>query len=210
MWLDTAEDIGDAVVCIRPSRGGSSVGGSRVGQAIAFLPMAVLGVVRGVAAHPATWIWWAAGLASLAAFAFLARADFFAQTSLCLTPNELVRTGYLGRTARCRRELIREVVQMRLVATRLGGIPAPWLLFLADDRSVLLRAYVDYYPANELARLEDGLSVPWRDDYDTKTFLAARRQVPGAFPWPLAHLWITTIGLMVGVVVLASIIAAFV
>jgi hypothetical protein len=65
------------------------------------------------------------------------------------------------------------------------GAPAPsaWLLVLDDESRLLFRAVAEYYPPDELARLEDALAVPWQAVPEPRPYAELRRELPGSFPW---------------------------
>ena len=175
---------------IRP-KGGGAPDSVRVRFALAFLPLAVLGAARQFVGSLSSGLWYVAGFAALALFALSARADFFARTSIRVRRDDVRRTGYLGRSASCSRAAIARVAELVVVSTRVGGIPARWLLFLDIHGRTLMRAYAEYYPEQELVRLREALDVSWDSTPEVRTFARVRRDVPGSFPWALAHIWLT-------------------
>jgi hypothetical protein len=175
---------------IRPRAGGAP-DRTRLRFALAFLPLAALGIARQFAGGLSSGLWYVAGFAALALLGLLARADFFAQTSIRAGDEYVHRTGYFGRSARCPRAAIARVVEADLITSRIAGIPAKWLLFLDARNKTLLRAYAEYYPANELFRLQAALDVPWETAAAIRTFAQMRRDIPRSFPWALAHIWLT-------------------
>lgn len=177
-------------VVIRPRAGGAP-DRTRLRFALAFLPLAGLGIAREFAGGITSGLWYLAGFAALALVAVLARADFFVQTSIRVGDDYVARTGYFGRSARCPRAAVARVVEATLITSRVAGIPAKWLLFLDARNKTLLRAYAEYYPANELFRLQDALDVPWDPRPAIRTFAQMRRDIPHSFPWALAHIWLT-------------------
>jgi hypothetical protein len=180
---------GDEVV-IRPRAGGTP-DRTRVRFALAFLPLATLGVARHFDKSLSSGLWYVAGLGALGIVVVLARADFFAQTSIRVGGDYVRRTGYLGRSASCPRAAIARVVEVDLTTSRFAGIPAKWLLFLDARGKLLMRAYADYYPTNELLRLRDTLDVSWQTAPQLRTFAQMRRDIPRSFPWTLAHIWLS-------------------
>jgi hypothetical protein len=175
---------------IRPRAGGAP-DRTRLRFALAFLPLVALGIARQFAGGLSSGLWYLAGVAALALLAVLARADFFAQTSIRVGEDDVRRTGYFGRSRGCPRVAIARVLEAKLITSRIGGIPARWLLFLDAQDRVLLRAYAEYYPVNELFRLREALDVFWETPAAIRTFAQARRDIPGSFPWVLAHIWLT-------------------
>lgn len=172
-----------------------------------LVPLVVVGVVRQFDASVTQALWYVAGVAALlGAVAFL-RADFFARTSIRVGEDFVRRTGYFGRSASCSRASVARVVEVTLSTSRLGGIPARWLLFLDARGRLLLRAYAEYYPADDLASLRQTLNVAWDAQRQTRTFAEMRRDLPGSIPWALAHVWLTTtVILLIGVVGVAVIV----
>jgi hypothetical protein len=82
-------------------------------------------------------------------------------------------------------------------------------VFLDADGRTLLRAYAEYYPAAELSRLRETLDVEWVTLPRVRTFAQLRHEVPGSFPWTLAHIWLTlalvvSLAVIVGGVVAGS------
>jgi hypothetical protein len=191
----------DVELVIQPRAGGAP-DRARAWFALALVPIVLLGVVRAARTRPAAGLWYAAGIAALAGIALLARRDFFARTSIRVGPSDIVRTGYLGRSARCPREAVARVVEASLVLTRFAGIPAGWLVFLDSRGRPLLRAYAEYYPPEELLRLRQALDVEWDSRAGTRTFARMRREIPHSFPWALAHIWLT-LAILAGVALLA-------
>jgi uncharacterized membrane protein len=64
-------------------------------------------------------------------------------------------------------------------------------------------------PREELVRLRDALGVDWDEQAKVRTFAQLRREVPGSFPWSLAHVWLTlaivaVLGLVIGTAISAS------
>lgn len=159
---------------------------------LAFLPLATTGAVRELRGGASSRLWYLGLLATLVIFAFLARADFFAQTSIRVGRTRVKRTGYLGRSASCPRAAIARVIEVSAITSRVGGIPATSLLFLDSGDRTLLRAYAEYYPAAELARLREALDVSWARLPRVRTFAEMRREISGSFPWTLAHVWLTS------------------
>ena len=198
----------DATVVIRPRRGGAP-DRRRLWFALAFLPLAVGGVVQHLRVGHGNTIWYVAAFACLALLTLGLRADFFAQTSLTFSGDLIRRTGYFGRSATCRRAAVSRVVEAELIASRIGAIPATWLLFLDASGRTLLRAYADYYPAAQLSQFRDALDVRWDRDDRVRTFAQMRREIPKSFPWTLAHIWITTIMMLVAAFVIVSVVASF-
>jgi hypothetical protein len=196
----------NAEVVIRPRPGGAP-DRTRFWFALAFAPIAVVGVARGFDHSVQSGLWYGAGALTLAALAVLARANFFAQTSIAVSASSVCRTGYLGRSASCPRETIARVLEVTAITARVGGLPATWLLFLDADGVTLMRAYAEYYPREELLRLRDALGVDWDVRGDVRTFAQYRRDIPGSFPWPLAHVWLTLALVALLVVVIGSAIA---
>ena len=191
---------------IRPKSGGAP-DRTRLRFALAFLPLAAVGVARQFDAGLSSGLWYVGGFGTLALFVVLARADFFAQTSIRVAGGRVRRTGYLGCSASCPRDDIARVMDVNVVSSRLAGIPAKWLLFLDASDRTLMRAYAEYYPASELARLRDALDVSWDPDARLRTFRQVRRDIPGSFPWALAHIWITLAIIAALAIVIAGLIA---
>jgi hypothetical protein len=187
----TVGEISECIdVVIRPRSGGAS-DRTRLRFALAFLPLAAVGVTRQLDAGLTSGLWYIGGLATLGVFAVLARADFFAQTSIRVGGDLVSRTGYLGRSASCQRAALARIVDVNVIASRFAGIPAKWLLFLDTRDQTLMRAYAEYYPEDELDRLKNALNVSWDSQPRLKTFGQVRRDIPGSFPWALAHIWLT-------------------
>jgi hypothetical protein len=58
-------------------------------------------------------------------------------------------------------------------------------------------------------RLRDALGVDWDEQAKVRTFAQLRREVPGSFPWSLAHVWrtlaiVAVLGLVIGTAISAS------
>jgi hypothetical protein len=200
--LDVAA-ANDAEVVFRPRRS-VAADRKRLRFAVAFLPLAAVGVARQFHAELTSELWYVAGLATLV---LLARADFFAQTSIRVRSSDVRRTGYLGRSTGCPRAAIARVVEVSAVGSRIGGIPATWLLFVDASGRVLLRAYAEYYPAAELSRLNETLAVDWETLPGVRTFAQIRRDIPRSFPWSLAHIWLTSAVITSVLLVIGGIIA---
>ena len=191
---------------IRPRSGGAP-DRTRLRFALPLLPIAALGVARHFQGGLTSGLWYVAGVAALGIVALLARADFFAQTSIRVGTTYVRRTGYLGRSASCPRAAVAHVVEVSAVASRLGGIPATWLLFLDSRAQTILRAYAEYYPADELARLRETLDVGWDVFPNVRTFAQVRRDIPGSFPWSMAHMWLTIALITLGALLIGGLIA---
>jgi hypothetical protein len=146
---------------IRPRPGGAP-DRTRLKFGLAFLPLAAIGAVRALRSGAGSGLWDFAFVPALIVVAILARAKFFAQTSIRVGPTRLRRTGYLGRSAGCLRAAIARVVEVNAVTSRI-----------------------------------------------VRTFAQLRREVPGSFPWTLAHIWLTfalvvSLAVIVGGVVAGS------
>lgn len=174
---------------------------------LGLLPLVTVGAVRILTRSVNTGLWYIAGLASLACVVVLVRADFFAQTSIRVTDDLIRRTGYFGRSAACSRASVARVMQVTLITSRIAAIPATWLLFLDARGEPLLRAYADYYPSDELTRLQQTLDVPWDSPTQFRTFAQMRHDVPRSFPWALAHAWLSTVGALLIVTVAIAAVA---
>lgn len=172
------------------------------------MPLVLLGVVRQFHHGLNAGLWYVAGLLTLAMIALALRGDFFAETSIHVASDTVRRTGYFGRSASCPRTDISRVVEASAVASRIGGIPATWLLFLDADNRTLLRAYAEYYPPDEISRLRDALNLDWEVVSGVHTFGQIRRAIPASFPWPLAHLSLTLALLTATGLLLAGLIAS--
>jgi hypothetical protein len=203
--LDVAA-ANDAEVVFRP-RPSVAADRKRLRFALAFLPFTAVGVARQFHAGLTSGLWYVAGLATLVIIVLLARADFFAQTSIRVRSSDVRRTGYLGRSASCPRSAIARVVEVSAVGSRIGGIPATWLLFLNRSGRVVLRAYAEYYPAAELSRLKETLAVDWETLPNVRTFAQIRRDIPKSFPWSLAHIWLSSALITSALLVIGGIIA---
>lgn len=195
-------------VVIRPRAGGAP-DRTRMRFALAFLPLATLGLARQFTGGLSSGLWYLAGFAALALLALLARTDFFAQTNIRVDNEYVRRTGYLGRSGCCPRAAITRVVEVDLITSHIAGIPAKWLLFLDARNEALMRAYAEYYPATELFRLRDALDVPWQEVAAIRTFAQMRHDIPRSFPWALAHIWLTlaiiaVVALLIGGALAAS------
>jgi hypothetical protein len=191
---------------LRPQAGGAP-DARRARFALYFVPLAVVGVVRQFDAGLSQALWYLAGVAALVGAVAFLRADFFARTSIRVGEDFVRRTGYFGRSASCSRASVARVIEVTLSTSRFGGIPARWLLFLDAHGGVLLRAYAEYYPADDLASLRRTLNVSWDAQTQTRTFAEIRRDLPGSFPWTLAHVWLTTtVILLIGIVGVAVIV----
>jgi hypothetical protein len=195
-----------AELVIRPRSGGAA-DRVRLRFAFAFLPIVLLGVVRQFHGGLNAGLWYLAGLLTLVLIGLALRADFFAETSIHVASEAVGRTGYFGRSARCPRADISRVVEVSAVVSRLGGIPATWLLFLDAHNRTLLRAYAEYYPTDELSRLRAALDVDWEVVPGARTFAEVRRAIPASFPWALAHFWVTLALVTATGLVLAGLIA---
>jgi hypothetical protein len=180
----------DPEVMIRPRSGGAA-DRTRLKFGLALLPLAAIGAVRELRGGASSRLWYLAFVAALIVFVLFARATFLAQTSIRISRTRVRRTGYLGRSASCPRAAIARVVEVNAITSRIGGIPASWLVFLDVDGRTLLRAYAEYYPADERLRLREALAVHWVTLSDVRTFAQLRRELPGSFPWTLAHVWLT-------------------
>jgi hypothetical protein len=192
---------------IRPRPGGSA-DRTRLRFALAFVPLAAVSVARQFRGGLTSGLWYLAGLATLGIIVVLARADFFAQTSIRVRRSDVRRTAYFGRSASCPRASIVRVVEVSAVTSRIGGIPATWLLFVDSSSRVVLRAYAEYYPAAELSRLRETLNVGWDALPNVRTFAQMRRDIPGSFPWSLAHMWLTLVLITLAALAIGGLIAA--
>lgn len=153
-----------------------------------------------------TGVWYIAGLAALGSVVLLLRADFFAQTSIRVSDGVVRRTGYFGRSATCSRAAVTRVILVTVVSSRIAATPARWLLFLDARGEPLLRAYAEYYPPDELARLRQSLDVAWETPDQTRTFSQMRNDIPRSFPWALAHVWLCTSGaFFIAIVAIAAV-----
>jgi hypothetical protein len=85
-------------VVIRPRRGGAP-DRKRLWFALVFAPVAVLGIARSFHHSVTSGLWYAAGALTLTAFTVMARANFFARTSIAVSASFVRRTGYVGRSA---------------------------------------------------------------------------------------------------------------
>jgi hypothetical protein len=152
-------------VVIRPRRGGAP-DRKRVWFALVFAPVAVLGIARSFHHSVTSGLWYAAGALTLTAFTVMARANFFARTSIAVSASFVRRTGYVGRSA-------------------------GWTRGRSSCAS------------------GTALGVDWDEQAKVRTFAQLRREVPGSFPWSLAHVWLTlaivaVLGLVIGTAISAS------
>jgi hypothetical protein len=191
-------------VVIRPQAGGAP-DRARARFVLGFLPLIGVGVAR-LDGGVRSGVWYIAGLAALASVVLLLRADFFAQTSIQVGDGLIRRTGYFGRSATCSRAGVARVMLVTLVTSRIAAIPARWLLFLDARGAPILRAYAEYYPPDELARLMQTLDVAWETPDQTRTFAQMRRDIPQSFPWALAHVWLSVSGaFFIAIVAIAAV-----
>lgn len=179
-------------VIIRPRAGGVA-DRLRVRYVFAALPLAALGVASKLTDAVTDRTWYAVFGVSVVLLALLVRADFFARTSIRITRDRVRRTGYFGRWRSRPLSAVARVVEVGVAGSRLTRSPERWLLFLDDRGRTILRAYAEYYRSAELLRLREALGVPWDRIPEVLTVAETRRELPRAFPWPLAHIWLTSL-----------------
>jgi hypothetical protein len=195
----------EPVVLIRPRFLGPRFR-ERLRRGLWFLPLAILGLARKSLKED---LWIVGGVAVFAVIAYAHTALYVARSNLALVDDTIRRRSWLGRSATCSRTAVARVVEIRLRLTRLTGLGETWLLFVDEADRTLLRAYADYYPLEELARFSAALALPWRQVPGTATFAHARREFPGSFRWPWAHVWLVLLAVLVaGWLVAAIVIAA--
>jgi hypothetical protein len=174
------QGTGEPALVIRPKAGGAP-DRKRLWFSLAFVPLVAAGLVHHRSASASSWVWYGAGALCLALITLGLRANFFAQTRIEVDGERIRRFGYFGRSAGIDRMAVARVVEASLVASRFAGISASWVLFVDANDDVLMRAYAEYYPAQELSRLRATLGVPWDRVPETRTFAQFRKDMPNSF-----------------------------
>jgi hypothetical protein len=173
------------------------------------LPLVVIIGIQTATEHPGDLPWALLAVAIVIALLAVYSFDFFAQTSVSVADGLVRRTGVFGRSTTCRLADVGHVIEAPTSFTSFAS-PERWLWLMDAEGRTLMRVYAPYYRFRDIERLKSRLDVPW--DYNTgyRRLLDFRRAHPGSVPWPMAHYWVTFLGVLGAAALLLRLLGAVV